>query len=240
MTRFLARTLVVGSLAALAALASCQSRGPKTTEALRRDGDRAYLAGDYQAAEDAWREVVTRSPGEKEYRKAYGLALLANGKPGLAREHLEIAYTFRPRDPETIEALATAMMKSGDVEGMTRFLKGLAQERASTEDWMRLGRLMNAAGDRDEARRAYLIAARVDGGRSLEPQMALAELYASIGDEPNAVDRLRMAYYLKPKSERVLDLARQLDQIIGPTFGKRPLEQLPIGAESAQADQPMN
>lgn len=105
---------------------------------------------------------------------------------------------------------------------------------------MRLGRLMNAAGDRDEARRAYLIAARVDGGRSLEPQLALAELYASIGDEPNAVDRLRMAYYLKPKSERVLDLARQLDQIIGPTFGKRPLEQLPIGAESAQADQPMN
>ncbi len=211
---------------------ACQSaKGPRTIQSHRDAGDRAYLAGDFETAESEYRAVIMRVPSEKQYRKAYGMALLANGNAALARENLEIAHTFRPRDAEVIEALGTAMWKSGDQEGMVRFMKGIADERGTVADWMRAARVMEAAGDHDEARRAYLIAARVDGGMSIEPQLALAQFYKATGDDVNAMDRLRMAYYLKPANARVLSLALEWDAQTGLTFGKQPREQI-----SAEAD----
>lgn len=217
--------LALGVAGVMGPLAGCRSAGPRALQTVRESGDRAYLAGNFALAEEEYREVVSRAPDEKKYRKQYGMALLRNEKPALARENLEIAYTFQPRDAKVIEALAESMMRSGDVEGMARYLKGLAEERGAVADWMRLGQLMQLAGDADEAKRAYLIAARVDEGVSLEPQMALAELYRSVGDRENAIERARMAYYLKPKDRRVIDLVRSLDEIEGPTFAMRPMEQ---------------
>ncbi|HVZ93303.1 MAG TPA: tetratricopeptide repeat protein [Phycisphaerales bacterium] len=221
------------------ALIGCKSSGPRTIQAMRDSGDRAYVVGRYDVAESEYRQVIERAPYDKQYRKGYGLALLRNGNAPLARENLEIAHTYNPRDNEVIDGLAEAMRRSNDSEGMARFLKGLATERNGVEDWLRLGNHMHAAGDNDEARKAYLIAAKLDAGKSFDPQYLLAKFFYDIGDVSNAIERTRMAYFLRPTDDRVLTLARQLNQITGPTFGIRPAEQEPK-AQSRDRSTPMN
>jgi hypothetical protein len=49
-------------------------------------------------------------------------------------------------------------------------------------------------------------------------------LYASVGDNQRAIDRIRMAYFCDPQNGEVLDLARQLGQIPGPALGLPPIE----------------
>jgi tetratricopeptide (TPR) repeat protein len=212
---------VVG-LCAAALVSGCTAE--RTLPAVRDSGDRAYMKGDYARAEADYREVVTREPGDWKARQNLGKTLMILDRPREAREHLAVAQNVRPDDGETIELLAQAMLESGDRDGMFRLLRSRAEERRTVEDYQRFGRFASKAGDNDEAERAFLTAARFDGGRSFEVQKSLGDFYQSIGAEEKALKRYRMALYLKPDDKDVADRIRALGKVPGPSYVLRPEE----------------
>lgn len=218
----MAAYLVIG--AALLLLPACQSGGPRQPDRIAASGDRALAKADYALAEREYQQVVEAQPWNARARRQYGRALLGVGKEREAREQLEKAYTIRPGDGETISALAEAMARSGDYEGAVRFLQSVAEDRKRPEDWTRLGLFAQKAKDYDTAERALLTAARGDGGLTVEPQMRLFELYAEVGRDREAMERLAMAYWLQPSNPRIAEEIRARGQTPGPAFAKRPAE----------------
>ena len=142
-----------------------------------------------------------------------------------AREQLEKAYTLLPNDDEVITTLAEAMAQSRSIEEAARLLRTIAQDRKRPADYLRLGQFLQRANDADAAEEALLAAARGDRGQSVEMQMALVQLYRSIGSDEKALARLRMAYYLDPIDPRIQELIRGYGEVPGPTFAQVPSEQ---------------
>ena len=209
------------SLLVTVALTGC---GQRSVLMLEESGLRNLDRGNYAMAVEDFEEAVDRSPGRYESRVGLGRAYLAVGKPREAREQLEVAHTLAPERDYTSALLAEAMHRSGDTAAAARFLRERAEERQTPEDWVRYGRFAARTGDADTAERAMLTGARIDRGMSLEPQVALAEFYSALGDETQAIERLRMASWIDPTNERVVALARELGQTPGPTFARIPNE----------------
>jgi len=209
------RRLAALLLAAPIVLASCQQRALHMVEA---SGERAMDRGDYVTAANEYSEVVDRRPGSWRARVELAKALMAMDRPAEARENLEVAYTVEPENEEVLNLLAEAMLESGDVGAMTSELRQRALTRNTVGDWMRLGIFLQKAGDLDGAEMALLTAARIDGGRSVGPQMALASLYREAGDELAALRRLRMALYIDPENQKVQQAIRSFGEIPGPTY----------------------
>ena len=209
-------------LVATLALAACS--GPRAIHMVESSGEHAYQFGDYEKAAHEYAEVVERRPGNWQARVNLAKALLKLNHPSAARENLEVAFAVKPENEEILNLLAEAMLASGDVGAMTVELRGRAQTSNTVGDWMRLGIFLQRAGDFDGAEQALLTAARLDGGVSVEPQMALASLYREAGDEKAALNRLRMALYLDPTNQKVQDAIRSYGQIPGPTYALVPDE----------------
>jgi Flp pilus assembly protein TadD len=196
-------------------LAGCQQRALHMVEA---SGERAMRLGEYEKAANEYSEVVERRPGRWDARVELSKALMKMEMPAEAREQLEIAYIVEPENEEVLNLLAEAMLESGDVGAMTTELRQRAKTRNTVGDWMRLGIFLQQAGDLDGAEQALVTAARIDGGRSAPPQMALASLYREAGDEEAALRRLRMALYVEPGNAKVQQAIRSYGEIPGPTY----------------------
>lgn len=191
---------------------------------VRQSAEHAYEYGRYEQSEADWAEYVQRRPQDVEGRYGYGLALLANGKPALAREQLVIANDMRPEHEPTIEALASAIRATGSTDDLFRFLRRMIEERGVAADYDRLGRYLASVGNPDEAETAFLTAAQLDGGKTLAPQLALANFYQSIGDAQNEKLRLRMALALDPQNQGVQARLRELGEVPGPSLALTPAE----------------
>lgn len=218
----ISRRIAVAALAVSCLfLGACAERTPERAEA---NGLHYLKVQQYDRAVADLSYAVDKEPGRFTSRLGLGEALIGAGKPDAARTQLEVAYTLRPNDTEAIDALATAMLESGDKNAMSKFLKGLATRNQTVDSWMRYGRFSQMAGDFDEARTAYINAAKLDKGQTIEPQLALAYLYEEAGDLDNALLRLRMALFLAPESEEIQEKIRFLGGTPGPTFVLVPLE----------------
>jgi tetratricopeptide (TPR) repeat protein len=191
---------------------------------VRDEGTAAFADGDLELARADFAEYVQRKPYDGRGRYDLGRTLLALGEPAEASEHLWVAYDVNPDDEAAADALADALLQSGDTAELSRYLRDMVRNRGRVSDYLRLGYFAAKSGDPDEAHRALLTAARIDHGKSIEPQLALAEFYASIGDRENAVRRLRMALYLDPLDERVLTKLRAAGEVPGPSIGLIPEE----------------
>lgn len=210
-------------IAAAALLAGCAQR---SIPAVEQSGDWAMERQDYATAAAEYGEVVDRSPGRAHSRVGLGKALLELDQPAAARPHLEVAVQQRPNDPEVAELYAESMLGAGDVDAMRRFLRSRAENRATTDDYMRLGRFAARAGDVDEGERALKTAARLDRGMTTAPQLALADFYTSVGDNEAALERLSMALWIDPLSEDIQERIRAMGETPGPTFATRPSERI--------------
>jgi len=224
-----ALALITGlGLALSAGLTGCESAkkawSTRTLPAVRAEGDRAYEQGRYEQALAEYEEVLERDPADWPTRVKAGKTLLILGRPEQAREELAIAYTLRPEDEEIVELYAQAMLEAGDEEDLFRVLRQRTVDRQSVDEYLRLGRYAAMSGDIDEAERALLTAARLDEGRNLGPQMALAEFYLGIGDEEAGLERLRMCLYLDPENVAIQDRIRALGKTPGPSFAIAPEE----------------
>lgn len=212
--------LSVPALIALLGVTGCQ----RSLLAIRQSGDAHYAAGEYAEAEQDYLEYLDRSPGRAEVHQMLGNTYIKLGNPGLGKEHLLIANSLRLEDDKIFNDTCAGLYADKKYDELNRLLRSRTVDRGRMEDYLLLAHYALLQGDKDEAQRALLTAAKVDHGMSVTPQLELAKLYASVGDQQRAIERVRMAYFCDPQNGEVIDLARQLGQIPGPALGIPPAE----------------
>jgi len=215
------KMLVLSTAAAMVFLASgCNSQRPLPM--IRELGDRAFSRGQYETARVEYKEYVDRKPGEARVQLMYARTLLALKQPAMAVEHASVAFDQLPDDDQAIETKAQALFESGRTDEMYKFLRGMADGRGQVGDFIRLGQYTAKLGDADGADHALKTAAKLDAGKTLAPQMALANFYTSIGDTAAAKRRLRMALYIDPANPEVAKRLRDMGEIPGPSLALPP------------------
>lgn len=214
--------LLLPALTLSLALTGC---APVSVIALEEQAARASSRQQYDVAAAKYQQALDKSPGRVHSRVGLAKVQLETGRPKEARRNLELALAARPDDPEILDLLARSMVESGDHAAMYRLLRGRAEQRNTVADWMRLGTFAAKAGDADVAENALTTAATLDRGLTVEPQIALADFYESLGAEDKALRRLRMALYLDPANVEIQDRIRAMGQTPGPTFALQPVEQ---------------
>jgi predicted Zn-dependent protease len=201
--------------------AGCAQRG---LVAVRDSGDEHFKYGEYDAALKDYQEYIDRRPGNAHVHEMLGNTYLKLNETGLACEQLKLAHTLRMEDDEIFASLCEGLYADKKYDDLNRLLRERTIDRGRMQDWALLAKYSERLGDRDEAQRAWLTAAKVDGGRSVVPQLGLARLYKSVGDLGRARTRAAMAYYCDPTNGEVAALARELGEVPGPTFGVPPIE----------------
>ncbi|MBL9031855.1 MAG: tetratricopeptide repeat protein [Phycisphaerae bacterium] len=213
-------------LAVLPLLAACNSTRPLPT--VREHGERAFNRGQYEKARADFAEYVERNPGEPEIRLLLAKSLLALGNPAEAAEHASAAFHLRPMNQDAVETYARALFESKQTTELDRFLRAQAESNGSSDAYLRWGRYLAKSGDADGAEHALLRGAALDGGRTIQPQLALAEFYRSIGDKKNELRRLRTALSFDTANDAVNARIRELGEIPGPSLALPPVDDQPM------------
>lgn len=216
------RRIVRGMLLAAAGALLIGCAGQRPVSELRTDADRAFERANWSEAATDYRAIVERYPGDWEAQYRLGRSLLALDRLPEARQALEVAHTRRPQSHDVADALAEVMLRQGDENHLFAFLRSRAGSGRSVRDQMRLARYAEAMSDYDTARVAYLAAIEFDDGRSVEPYLADAAFAERLGDLELAVRRLRQAYAVDPRDDRVLHGLREFGEIPGPTLALPP------------------
>ncbi|CAN5866419.1 hypothetical protein BH11PLA1_BH11PLA1_10360 [soil metagenome] len=188
------------------------------------NGDQAMKGARYEYAASEYAIALKDNPGNPVNSNALGRALMALNRPADAVEYLRTAVNQEPQNAQYTDDLCDALVKAGRTEEMFRLLRGNADNRGGTDDWLRLGAWAMRVGDPDVSKTALMTAARVDKGTHVAPQFALHKLYSSLGDRGNAEMRLRTAYYVDPHDSDVIARMKTLKVVSGPTFPLRPPE----------------
>lgn len=210
------------------ALPGCSHQRPLHT--IRASGESHLYYGEYDAAIADYREYLERMPQDHKARFDLGQALLKSNRPNEARKEFKIASDIEPLNDTYYDAYAEAMLQSGSKGELSTTLRRRAETTGRVQDWSRLGTFSARLGNADEAEQALLMAARLDQGRSASVQRDLASFYGTVGRRDRQIERLRMAYYLDPKNEALIEQIRQAGEIPGPTFGRPPAESTLAGA----------
>lgn len=203
-------------------LVGCSNQRP--VGMLQRDGDAAMRAGYPAEAVEPYAEWVDRQPQRAEAQHALGTALYQSGRVSEAVAPLAVASDLEPANDEYFDAMARAMREAGRERSLIATLRASAAEKGRLVDWMRLGRNLMELGLMDEAHEALTTAATIDAGRTVEPQLALAELFRRLDRPQDELRRLRMAYAIDPRDERVLAGLAGLDVVPGPSLALPPEE----------------
>ncbi|MGE3107983.1 MAG: tetratricopeptide repeat protein [Phycisphaerales bacterium] len=202
MTRTAFRALGIAALAMVINIAGCNTQ-TRTLPAVRNSGEYALATNDTERAFADFREYTERDPGSAYGHLMLGKTYLAKDMPAHAREQFELAYTNDPRNPDVVESLAEAMYQDKEYDDLMRFLRQRVVERQESSDYLVLGKYSRLTGDSDGALESLLTAAKLDQGRSVRPQLELADFYEAVGKPGEAARRARMAYFIAPDSSRV-------------------------------------
>lgn len=214
------RPIAAATLTAALLLTGC-SNNPA---AYKSKGDTYFDAGQNQIAIENYEEYLNQRAGDEAARYNLSQAYMRINQPAKAADNLRILHTQSPRNGDYTEALAEALLAADRRDELYRLLKSEAVEQQTMEDWLRLGRFALKLGDKDTALVAFLAAAKVDGGKSWQPQIALYDYYRSMGQRPEAVRRLRMAAWVAPMNAEVTKRIAESGEVTGPTFPLRPTE----------------
>lgn len=196
--------------------------GPRPLSMVRADANYHYFRAEYQEAQPLYEEVVQRRAADAEAHYELGRNLLALGRATEAREQMILAYNLQPQNETYFEGMADAYVAAGNEEDLFDALEHQIRDRGGVADYLRFGKYAQKLGHADEAERALLGAAEIDGGRTIEPQLALADFYRSVGDRENEIRRLRMALWFDPSDDEIEARLRELGQVPGPTFVLEP------------------
>lgn len=227
MHRSLRATTLAGLLAAAAfgaGLGGCSNQ--RALPMVHAAGNEAYQRGNYEQAIVEYKEYIERKPYDAHVRHNLAKAYLAAGEPQLAREHATVCHDIDPENTEYSATLAEAMLKTNDLDGLFAFLRSEAAERGRPADQILLGRYLAQVGTADEAEDAFLAAARIDRGQSVEPQWELANFYRSIGAADKETERLRMIIWLRPEDPEAMARLRELGKVPGPSYALPPAERV--------------
>lgn len=205
-----------------AVLLGCSSQRP--LHIVQQSGQRNYDKGDYVAAAADFKEYTDRRPAFLPARYSLGQSYMELGEYSLAREQFALCLGVDGGNEAYADALAEALLAANEREALMAHLHRVCGERGRVNDYLRLGRYAMKIGNVDEAQTALATAARIDGGRSVAPQLALAEMHRSLGDRQGELRRLAMALYLDPGNLKIQERIRELGEVPGPTFAAVPAE----------------
>jgi len=180
-------------------------RGTRPLHILRSRGDALATGGDYASALVEYKEYVERKPDDVKVRAKLADAYMKTDQPSMAREQWFQCMRVQPDNDDYLDGYAESLYATGQREELIEFLTVQTRERGGPRDYMRQGKISARLGNVDEAQNALLTAAKLDGGRTIGPQLALADFYRSLNDSQNEVARLRMALYLEPNNQAIKD-----------------------------------
>ena len=170
--RAFAFVLPMALLLAAGLQAGCQ----RSLLAVRQSGDAHFARAQYVEAETEYREYLDRSPARPEVHFMLGRTLLAQGRTAEAREQLLLANRLTPENDDVFKMTCEGLYSDKQYEELNRLLRSRTIDRGRMDDWLLLADYSMRQGDMDEAARSLLTAAKVDGGRSVEPQLGLAKI----------------------------------------------------------------
>ncbi len=208
------------SLALAVFLAGCATQTPSHT--LQEEGDFHFNHGHYGQAADRFSEVVSRYPGNWYAQYRLGQSHMELGQLSSARRALEIAHDRMPEKQAVADALAEVMFRQGAEAQLYAFLRERADATQSVHAHLRLANYALQLNDPDSARVATQTAIEFDEGNHVEPYLAAADLAQRIGDVEAAIRRLRQAYGINPRDERVNSRLRELGEVPGPSIALPP------------------
>ncbi|HYE60464.1 MAG TPA: tetratricopeptide repeat protein [Phycisphaerales bacterium] len=214
------KTCLCLTLALLAAVGGCTNQRP--LHIVKENAEFAAQHSRYDVAKTDYEEYVRRKPDDVEVRYAYARTLIDAGEPKAAIYELNTCLDVYPLNDTYLDALCEAMYKAGEREALTALLARNASERGRVSDFLRQGIYAAKIGNADEAQQALKTAAKLDGGKTVAPQRALADFYGSLGDRPKQVRHLRMAYFIEPANPDTLKEVRRIGEIPGPSFALAP------------------
>ena len=221
--QLIGRCALVGVLLATAAIGSVScNNGQRPAVTLMRDGNRHFDKARFSQAAADFQEVVDRYPGDWEAQYRLGLARLELNQPNEARRALEQAHTLRPLNDDVADALAEAMFQQGSENELFAFLRKRADETRSTRSYLNLADFAMKLGDLDAASVASLTAIEVDDGKTIEPYLMRAKFADAIDDHAEATRRLRQAYQINSRSNRVLTALREHGEVPSEGLGLPP------------------
>ena len=198
----------------------------KTAINLREEGRLALNRGQTPLALEKTQAAVEKDPSSAQSQYQLGLVFLELNRNLEAQYALEKAQALSPNDPQLtpkiLDALAEALFRQGRMANLFEFLDKQVKTTGTTHDFLRQGDYLAKAGDPDAARLAYRKAAYFADPDDPEPYIRIADFYASIGDEPNAVTSLRYANYVDPGNLDVAERLRRFDIVPGPTIAEAP------------------
>ena len=218
------------------ALSGCAKE--RSAGEIRESANNAYARGDYELALAEWEAYARVYPVPLASDIGRGKALLALERPGEAIIPLERVYRDDPLDDEKLELLIQAFYGAGEHERLINLLRDRTRQPGTVEEYLRLGQYADAIGDPDEAERAFLSAARVDRGQSIEPQLKLAEFYDGRNRTEQALERYAMALWFDYTNPLVAERIRALGETPGRTFVQVPREAVEEGLLAPDAAPP--
>ncbi|MEM1185136.1 MAG: tetratricopeptide repeat protein [Planctomycetota bacterium] len=207
----------------VALLAGCAGDGePRSSGRLQVDSGRAYNEGDFPLALEGYLKVLERRPGSAQAHFDVGRTQLELGESVSAREHLTVALDLDPENSVYLDALADAMLATGELDELFGLLERRAEEGDGYSGYLRVGRVAERLGLVDEAEQAYRKAVALQPRESAKGQAALANLYARAGDSAQELMRLRVLLYLTPQDEEIRNRISDLGEVPGPSLALRP------------------
>ncbi len=193
---------------------------------LREEGRLALNRGQAPLALEKTQQAVDKDPSSVRSQYQLGLVFLELDRNLEAQYALEKAHALRPDDPhltpKILDALAEALFRQDRMANLFEFLDKQVKTTGTTRDFLRQGDYLARSGDPDAARLAYRKAAYFADPKDPEPYLTIADFYASIGDQPNAVTALRYANYVDPGNLDAAERLRRFDIVPGPTIAEAP------------------
>lgn len=197
----------------------------KRTLALNDLHIRAAIAedeGDWDEAYALWSEYVDRRPQSALAEYRLGMVEMQLGLYQQAVGHLRVAHDLQPGNIGYIEALASAMIASGQTESLMTLLRQTAEEGAGWSGYLRMGSFAQQAGLMDEAREAYELAVVRARGASSEPYLHMADFARATGNQELEIQNLRYALWFDRADESVQSRLKAMGMIPGPSLALKP------------------
>jgi tetratricopeptide (TPR) repeat protein len=204
-------------------------------------GEKAYLAGDEEAALEAFLEVTKKAPDRWEGFYYAGMILHVEGKADEAMQMYARAIEIKPDASEALNNLSVLLLEAGRLdEALETSLRAVDADPKNFEAAYTLGEVLEARGDLAQAIEAYLGSADLAPGDP-DPFLAVAEISLALGKAEDAARALAQAFGRAPHDiglgllalekleeaglgKEALALARKLMKRLAPKVSSHPKE----------------
>ena len=189
---------------------------------LLKKGDHAYRYSRYEEAGDFYKQVLDREPGNERALISYGKCMLELGEPAKAASAFHTAALASPDNSELVYMLAKAEVESGQYDRAFRLLQSRGADNADPKAWILLAEYALQLDDPDTASNAIDRAIELEGETSAEPYLKAADLAERLGNDNEALRRLRQAYGRDPGNVEIEKRLREYGEIPGPSIALEP------------------